>query len=177
MIRQTLLSTAMHDEDEVTEPPSGMLKVTVIGDVAFLAWTPTDLSAEWVDPPACSFQVSARSLLLALRAAWDDNHPGVATIDHAAPPPARERGPRPPNSHQPWTAELDTHLRDTWLAAATTSPAPATIAEIADRLGRSRNGIRSRLARIGCDPDIPGRTLAADDASTSTTDPISGLDP
>jgi hypothetical protein len=69
MIRHTLLSTAMHDEDEVTEPPSGMLKVTVVADIAFLAWTPTDLTAEWVDSPACSFQVSARSLLLALQAA------------------------------------------------------------------------------------------------------------
>ncbi len=54
MIRQTLLSTAMHDEDEVTEPPSGMLKVIVVADTAFLAWTPTDLTAEWVDPRSWS---------------------------------------------------------------------------------------------------------------------------
>jgi hypothetical protein len=163
MIRETLLSTAMIDEDEFTEPPSGMLRVTVIADVAYLDWAPTDQVGEWTTPPTCSFQVSARSLLLALRAAWDDNHPGVAAIDHAEPAPARDRGPRPPSSHQPWTPELDAQLRDTWLAATTTSPAPAMIAEIAEAMGRSRNGIRARLARLGCDPDIPGRTIPADD--------------
>jgi hypothetical protein len=62
-------------------------------------------------------------------------------------------------------------------AAATSSPAPAMIAEIADIMGRSRNGVRSRLARIGCDPDIPGRTLAADDPAAPITDAVSDLDP
>jgi hypothetical protein len=67
---------------------------------------------------------------------------------------------RPPNSHQPWTPELDTQLRDTWFACSPGLDAEATtVLEIAQLMGRSRNGIRSRLTRLGCDPDLPGHAL------------------
>jgi hypothetical protein len=106
-------------------------------------------------PAGCSFRVPARSLLLALRAAWDDDQPGAADVDRPRPPRGRRAGPA--NSHQPWTPELDAELRDTWLAAV--PPASPRIGELAEAMSRSRNAIRARLARIGCDPDVPGRLL------------------
>jgi len=38
------------------------------------------------------------------------------------------------------------------------------VAQIAKAMGRSHLGIRSRLERLGCDPDSPGRTLPPDDS-------------
>jgi hypothetical protein len=107
VIRETFLSTALPDEEEITEPPSGILRMVVIGEVASLDWAPTDAVGERTAPPWCSIQVSARSLLLALQAAWDDNHPGAAPIDHPHPRPVPDPEPAPPpaNSHQPWTPD------------------------------------------------------------------------
>ena len=113
----------------------------------------------------CRFQVPARSLLLALRAAVHDDHPGTTEPDIGAP--TDPAAVRPPNSHQPWTPELDTQLRDTWLACSPAMDAEATVLEIAQLMGRSRNGIRSRLTRLGCDPDLPGHAL--DHASNQNT--------
>jgi len=141
MIREFQLSIDSSDEHEVHQRP-GILRVSVIGEDAHVIWEETGARG--------SFRVSARSLLLALRAAWDAEHPGTADFE-------RRQRDRPANSHQPWTAELDAQLRDTWLAAE--PPASARIGELARALGRSRAGIRARLARIGCDPDVPGRLL------------------
>lgn len=158
MIREFEIGTANGDEDEYYEPPTGLLKVSLIGDDAFLDWAPHDgpvdpARAGEEPPKPCSFRVPARSLLLALRAAWDDRHPGTADID--LPRPRRDRGPTPANSHQPWTDDLDAQLRAAWLDAA--PPAEARISELAERMGRSENSIQSRLVRIGCDPYVPGR--------------------
>ena len=172
MIRETLLSTAMTNEDDLTEPPSGMLKLSMIGDMAYLDWAPTDQVGEWITPPTCSFQVPARSLLLALRAAWDDSKPGTAAIDptHPSSPARTTTEPRPSNNHQPWTPELDGQLRDTWLAAATSVRAPDMVDAIAQAMGRSPNGIRARLVRVGCNPDVPGGT-AQDAPQQESSDP------
>jgi hypothetical protein len=103
VIRETFLSTALPAEDGITDPPSGILRLVVIGEIASLDWAPTDAVGERTAPPWCSFQVSARSLLLALQAAWDDNHPRAAPIDHPHPPPVPdpETASRAANSHQP----------------------------------------------------------------------------
>lgn len=75
-------------------------------------------------------------------------------------PPRAAPGHRPANANQPWTRDLDDGLRTEWLAAEEGSPSTELIRSIAKRLERSPTSIRSRLARIGCDPDVPGRTLS-----------------
>ncbi|MGI5502415.1 hypothetical protein [Lentzea sp. CA-135723] len=72
----------------------------------------------------------------------------------------RSRPSRHANANQPWTDPLDDTLRLTWL----TDPEPDAaklIRSIADEMQRSATAIRARLARIGCDPDVPGRELSA----------------
>jgi hypothetical protein len=160
MIRETVLATTSDDDDAT---PSGLLRLAVMGDNARLAWIPADPGT---DPPwsGHAFRVSARSLILALRAGWDDNHPGTTDLDPAAgAKPGRPPRPGPPNSRQPCTSDLDDTLRETWMANASTTPATEVIGALAQAMGRTRGGIRARLARIGCDPDVPGRTLAAEE--------------
>lgn len=163
MIRETVLDTVTADEDA---PVPGRLRVAVTADTARLTWASAD-------PPDLiqSFQVPARSLLLALRAAWDDSHPGTADIDvPQSPKPRREPRPGAPNSRQPWTADLDTVLKDTWLGTPSTTPATTVIGELAKGMGRSRGSIRARLARVGCDPDVPGRTLRPEEPPDEPAD-------
>jgi hypothetical protein len=76
---------------------------------------------------------------------------------------ARKRGAAP-NSHAPWTSELDSALRAQWLALGESTPAGAAIRELAAARQRSPGSIRARLSRIGCDPDVPGRSLSAETA-------------
>ncbi|MFE2755921.1 hypothetical protein ACFXGA_28360 [Actinosynnema sp. NPDC059335] len=71
---------------------------------------------------------------------------------------------RPANANQPWTADLDDALRADWLAATGDTPTVELIRSLAARLERSPTSIRSRLARVGCDPDVPGRALSAEAA-------------
>ncbi|MCO1655771.1 hypothetical protein [Pseudonocardia humida] len=149
MIRETVLDTVPD-----TDTP-GALRLSVDGDTARLTWStanPDDPSP----PGGTTFDVPARSLLLALRAAWDDRHAGTSDLD---PAPPRKPRPGPMNGRVPWTAELDTTLKDAWLNSADTTPAFDLIGTIAKDMGRSRNSIRARLARVGCDPDVPGRVL------------------
>lgn len=168
MIRETVLDTATDDDTD-----TGLLRLHLAGDAARLTWTPNP-PPDVVPPPSYSFQVSARSLLLALRAAWGDSHPGTTDLDPAAVPKPRRERPGPPNSRQPWSADLDEVLRDTWLAATSATPVDEVIGELAKRMGRSRGSIRARLARTGCDPDVPGRTLSEDAAAG--TEPVAGGD-
>jgi hypothetical protein len=159
VIREFHLSTANADDGQVYEPPTGILRVAVIGDEAHLDWEAQPEPGATPDEPerhsACSFRVSARSLLLALHAAWDDEHPDATDGLRTR---SRTVSDRPVNSHQPWNPELDNQLQDTWLAA--TPPATDRILELADAMGRSDRAIRARLARLGCDPDVPGRMLS-----------------
>ncbi|MBP2334043.1 hypothetical protein JOF41_000221 [Saccharothrix coeruleofusca] len=80
-----------------------------------------------------------------------------------APRPAARS--RPANANQPWTADLDDDLRTAWLAAEPDAPTADLIRGIALRMERSPTSIRSRLARVGCDPDVPGRPLSAEAAA------------
>ena len=72
----------------------------------------------------------------------------------------RSRQPRHANANQPWTEALDTELRTAWLTASEES-SPKLIRSLADGMQRSPTAIRARLARVGCDPDVPGRELSA----------------
>jgi hypothetical protein len=82
VIREIQLSTANPDDEEIYEPPTGVLRIAVIGDDVHLDWhaqlAPDAQPADTERPASCSFRLSARSLLLALRAAWADEHPRSA---------------------------------------------------------------------------------------------------
>ncbi|WP_432845218.1 helix-turn-helix domain containing protein [Amycolatopsis sp. CA-161197] len=68
--------------------------------------------------------------------------------------PRRRSGERPAQQGKPWSAELDAELESAWLAGD-------TVAELARRFERTAGGIRSRLPRVGCDPERPGHHLPA----------------
>ncbi|MET9227456.1 hypothetical protein [Lentzea sp. NPDC003310] len=72
----------------------------------------------------------------------------------------RSRPSRHANANQPWTEALDTELRTEWLTSPETD-SPKLIRTLADTMERSPTAIRARLARVGCDPDVPGRELSA----------------
>jgi hypothetical protein len=80
VIRETQPSTADLAEDTYHEPPTGVLSLSVIGEDALLKWQPhrwpPDEAPDRLEPPVCEFQVRARSLLLALKAAMEDDAPG-----------------------------------------------------------------------------------------------------
>lgn len=76
----------------------------------------------------------------------------------------RPRAPRHANANQPWTDTLDTELRTAWLTP-TTDTAPELVKFLAEAMQRSTTAIRARLAKVGCDPDVPGRELSATGAT------------
>ncbi|MFB9907942.1 hypothetical protein [Allokutzneria oryzae] len=77
------------------------------------------------------------------------------------------RGASAANANAPWTSELDTELKERWLTGgAAPTAGPSVIGELAERFGRSRSSIRARLARVGCDPDVPGRILSSVDGES-----------
>lgn len=82
---------------------------------------------------------------------------GLATLHGSRVPNNQARAPRPPQAGKPWTDQLSDQLRERWLTDVNPRGASERIAEIADEFGRTRSSIRAQLARIGCDPDVPGR--------------------
>lgn len=84
---------------------------------------------------------------------------GIAALHGQVGAGRRERsGPRPANAGKPWTSELDEVVRTRWMSG-TDVAASALVAELSRELGRTRSSVRTRLARVGCDPDTPGRLL------------------
>jgi DNA polymerase-3 subunit epsilon len=69
-------------------------------------------------------------------------------------PPARPG--KPSKSHIRWPPELETMLRDEWLAANPTANAETLRTEIATRYKRTPIAIRTRLLQLMCDPELPG---------------------
>lgn len=74
---------------------------------------------------------------------------------------ARSRS-RPPNAGQPWTEEDGERLRQRWMESPAATAAHELIAELAEEYGRTRGAIRAQVSRLGCDPDVPGRTRTDD---------------
>jgi hypothetical protein len=72
MIREIQISAAAGDEDGYTEPPSMLLILSVIGEEASLRVHACGERGTASDKPVCDLHVPARSLLLALQAAIDD---------------------------------------------------------------------------------------------------------
>ncbi|MCP2260646.1 hypothetical protein LX15_004365 [Streptoalloteichus tenebrarius] len=84
---------------------------------------------------------------------------GLAQLHGATAGRGRFRASRPGNAFRPWSEEMDEELRTAWLGEPAGAPASEVTGRLAERMGRSRIAIRSRLARLGCDPDVPGREL------------------
>jgi hypothetical protein len=53
-----------------------------------------------------------------------------------------------PNAYQQWTAVSDRRLMEAYTNGG-------SVAELAEEFGRNRNAIRSRLVKLGIDPDGP----------------------
>ncbi|WP_020672026.1 hypothetical protein [Amycolatopsis nigrescens] len=67
--------------------------------------------------------------------------------------PGRRRPPRrAARQGQPWTEEMDAELERRWLAGE-------GVPEVAEHFERTPGAIRSRLPRVGCDPERPGHYL------------------
>ncbi len=75
----------------------------------------------------------------------------------------RPSRPLPPNAGKPWSAEHGEQLCDQWLRSSAAMSAKDVTDDLARQFGRTRSAIRAQLARLGCDPDVPGRQLAAAD--------------
>jgi hypothetical protein len=89
VIREIQLGTASPGEHVYHEPPSGVLRVCIVGDDAHLDWDyhgdPEDEQQR--EAVTHSFRVPARSLLLALQAVWTTT-PGPPASTHPLPTPA-----------------------------------------------------------------------------------------
>ena len=72
----------------------------------------------------------------------------------------RARSARAPNAGQPWGEDDSQRLRERWMQEPDATSGSELIGELAGELGRTRSAIRAQLARLDCDPDVPGRALA-----------------
>lgn len=155
--------SVLDDDGNDPDPSDRELRLAVRGDEASLRVTRTDGDGTEVD---FEFAVTAGSLLRALQAACADQAQILEPGDTAV----RPRQDKPAQSGQPWSPEQDRTLRDTWLGAEPTAAASALIRSIAAHQERSPNSIRSRLSKIGCDPDVPGRLLSEQTTYTGGPD-------
>ena len=69
----------------------------------------------------------------------------------------RSRSTGPPRAGQPWSQAECEQLRQRWMCSAETVAGPELVGELAHELERTRSAIRAQLARLSCDPDVPGR--------------------
>ncbi|WP_112273624.1 hypothetical protein [Lentzea terrae] len=69
--------------------------------------------------------------------------------------------PAPVNASEPWTPADEQTLRGAW-TSTTGVKAVQLVRNLAEKLGRSKTAVRSRLSKLGLDPDVVGRVLAAE---------------
>lgn len=62
--------------------------------------------------------------------------------------------------NQPWTDVLDAELAAKWGEVSNLMRPHTAHRELGDYFGRSPGAVRSRLLKLGCDPDRPGATEA-----------------
>lgn len=142
MIREQLLRGVSWEDRKAVAPTAGDVRLVMDDGNVMVAWQEMGLNRN----QSCAFVVPARSLLLALRAASDDQR-----ADAARGTRGRERNDEDldpfaeddPRELVPWTAEMDEQLRRTWL-----DERPFT-SDIAKRLGRDVRDVASRLERLG----------------------------
>ncbi|MGV9775082.1 hypothetical protein [Streptosporangium sp. NPDC003464] len=79
--------------------------------------------------------------------------PAVARVA----PTVQERRLKHANSHQPWTSKEEARL------AAEAAVPGVTLAQLAKSFGRSRNGIKARMEKLGIALGQPAPPVATDD--------------
>ncbi|MFI0463671.1 hypothetical protein ACH347_06285 [Saccharopolyspora sp. 5N102] len=127
---------------------------------------PATVAVEFTGADADGRVVAEGNLLIAVDGLGDANAFLAQTLDGLAAlhsPWATGRGrsrPRPPNAGRPWTEADGERLRERWLSSVGET-ASRLIGELGEEFGRTRGAVRAQLPRLGCDPDVPGRVLAA----------------
>lgn len=72
MIREIVISARGQEDDQILGPPARVLTLSVIGDIAWLAIFEFDQCKQRAVPATATVEVPAQSLLLALKAAIDN---------------------------------------------------------------------------------------------------------
>lgn len=128
---------------------------------------PASVAVEFTGADADGRVVAEGDLLLAVESIVDAGRfltrtlDGVAALHGQRPTSRGVARPRPVNAGKPWTEELSERLRQRWVDAATVASGGELLAELSQEFARTRGSIRAQLARLGCDPDVPGRVPAA----------------
>lgn len=149
----------LRDEIQVGMHTYGVTAKSTPGDET----QPESLAVEFTGADQDGRVVAEGNLLIALDGITDAGRfltrmlEGIAALSGQRAQ-SRGRASPAPNAGRPWTDELSDQLRSRWLGSAGTDP-PEVLGELAQEFGRSRSSIRAQLARVGCDPDVPGRAL------------------
>lgn len=131
--------------------------------------TPTSVAVEFTGADPDGRVVAEGNLLISVAALTDSTSFLAQTLDgiaalHGCRPRSRA-GPRSrgraANAGQRWDQASADQLWQRWMGSSPPTTASELTAELAEQFGRTRGGIRSQLARLGCDPDVPGRPLAS----------------
>lgn len=133
---------------------------------------PTTVAVEFTGADTDARIVAEGNLLVAVDGILDLGQFLARTLDglaalHGQKARIRAR-PRPPNAGQPWTEALSEALSRRWLHCADTGTGSELVGGLAQEFGRTRSSVRAQLARLGCDPDVPGRRLPGGAQSTGT---------
>lgn len=104
---------------------------------------------------------------LVLRKVFD----GLRQLDLMQQEPlSKQQRTMPANNGQPWTEEADQRLVEDWIRASPQIKATEQVKELARVRDRTAGSIRSRLLRLGCDPDQPGARLLQGPDAPDTED-------
>jgi hypothetical protein len=161
----TVISMDYRDEAQVGEYTYGVSAKTEPAGDGELASVAVEFTGADMDGRI----VAEGNLLIALEGLADAGSFLLRTLDglaalHGQRAPrrsaARSRS-RPPNAGQPWTEEHGERLRERWMQSPATT-GHELLGELAEEFGRTRGAVRAQLPRLGCDPDVPGRPLAAE---------------
>lgn len=129
---------------------------------------PASVAVEFTGADADGQVIAEGNLLISLDALVDTTAFVEQTLDGIAAlhgqrtrnrSGSRSRG-RAPNAGQRWDQASAEQLWQRWMGSSPPTTAYELTGDLAEHFGRSRSAIRAQLARLGCDPDVPGRPLA-----------------
>ena len=163
-LRPNVAGMDFRDEVQVGAHTYGVSAKTVPGD----GEQPASVAVEFTGADQNGRILAEGNLLIAVDGITDSGRFLAQTLDglaalHGQRAPSRgsvRARSRAPNAGQPWTEQLGDELREQWMHSEATRPGRELLGELAERFGRSTSSIRAQLARLGCDPDVPGRALA-----------------